>query len=85
MVAPKMVKMFTLSTCSHCKAARQFLSDNRVPYEFNDVDLLAGAERTAVLEEMRRHNPRISFPTIIVGNQVIIGFQAGEIKKALGI
>jgi len=85
MAAPKMVKLFTLSTCSHCKAAKQFLTDNKVPYEFIDVDLLAGAQRKAALEQIGKHNPAYSFPTIIIGNDVIIGFQAGEIKKALGI
>ena len=34
------VKMFSLSTCSHCKATKRFLSECEVKYEFEDVDLL---------------------------------------------
>jgi glutaredoxin len=81
----KPVKMFTLSTCSHCKATKKFFDDCEVRYEFTDVDLLDREERTAILEDLRRWNPRCSFPTIIIGDKVIIGFREDEIKEALGL
>jgi glutaredoxin-like protein NrdH len=34
---------------------------------------------------VRKLNPRCSFPTIIIGERVIIGFKENEIKEALGI
>jgi glutaredoxin len=80
------VKVYSLSTCSHCKAAKKFLSDASVPYDFTDVDLLEGEEKALVLNEVRKYNPRLTFPTIIVNNdRVIIGFQDREIKEALGL
>jgi len=79
------VKMFTLSTCSHCKATKQFFDDCAVKYEFTDVDLLDREERTAILEDVRKWNPRCSFPTIIIGDKVIVGFREDEIKEALGL
>ena len=45
----KPVKIYTLSTCSHCKATKTLLNDCAVKYEFTDVDLLQGGERTAIL------------------------------------
>jgi glutaredoxin-like protein NrdH len=77
------VKIYTLSTCSHCKATKKFLDSCRIEYSFTDVDLLAGAEREAILEEVRRFNPRCTFPTIIIGDKVIVGFKEDEIKEAL--
>ena len=79
------VKIFSLSTCSHCKATKRFLSECEVKYEFDDVDLLQGEERAAILEEVRKWNPRCSFPTIIIGEKVIVGFKENEIKEALGL
>jgi glutaredoxin-like protein NrdH len=79
------VKMYTLSTCSHCKATKKFLDDCIVKYDFTDVDLLSSAERESVLEEVKKLNPRCSFPTIVIGDQVIVGFQEDKIKQALGI
>ncbi len=79
------VKIYTLSTCSHCKATKKFLNDCRVQYEFEDVDLLQGEERAAILEDVREFNPRCSFPTIIIGDKVIVGYKEKEIKEALGL
>ncbi len=79
------VKMYTLSTCSHCKATKKFLDDCIVKYDFTDVDLLSSAERENVLEEVKKLNPRCSFPTIVIGDQIIVGFQEDKIKQALGI
>ena len=79
------VKIYSLSTCSHCKATKRFLGDCGVQYEFTDVDLLKGEERKAILEDVRKFNPRCSFPTIIVGETVIIGYKEDEIKEALGL
>jgi glutaredoxin-like protein NrdH len=81
----KPVKLYTLSTCSHCKATKKLLSDCQVKYEFTDVDLLEGEERAAVLDDVRRLNPRCSFPTIIIGDTVIVGYQEDKIKEALGL
>ena len=79
----KQVKMFTLSTCSHCKATKRFLDDCKVQYDFFDVDLLEGEERKAILEDVRKLNPQCSFPTIIIGDKVIVGFQEDQIREAL--
>jgi glutaredoxin-like protein NrdH len=79
------VKVYTLSTCGHCKAAKRLLDDCSVAYEFTDVDLLTGDERTEVLEHVRKLNPRCSFPTIIIEDRVIVGFKENEIKEALGM
>jgi glutaredoxin-like protein NrdH len=79
------VNMYTLSTCSHCKAAKKFLSDHGIRYEFTDVDLLAGDDRTSVVEQMRKVNPQLTFPTILIGEYVIIGNREDQIREALGL
>ena len=81
----KTIIIYTLSTCSHCKAAKKFLNDLNVRYEFIDVDLLDTEEKAAILNEVRKYNPRLTFPTILCGDKVIIGFQDREIKEALGL
>ncbi|MBI1811237.1 MAG: glutaredoxin family protein [Nitrospirae bacterium] len=79
------IKIYTLSTCGHCKATKRLLDECSIKYEFADVDLLSGAERQAIIEEVKRFNPDCSFPTIIIGDKVIIGFKEQEIRKALGL
>ncbi|MBE9530778.1 MAG: glutaredoxin family protein [Proteobacteria bacterium] len=79
------VKIYSLSTCSHCKSTKKFLSDCTVMYDFVDVDLLEGEERKAILEDVKKFNPKCSFPTIIIGDKVIVGFKENEMREALGL
>ena len=84
-MSEKPIKMYSLSTCSHCKSTKKLLNDCTVMYEFVDVDLLEGEERRAILEDVKKFNPKCSFPTIIIGDKVIVGFKEKEIKEALGL
>jgi len=79
------VRVYSLSTCSHCSATKKLLSRCEVHYEFTDVDLLTPAERTAILDDIKTFNPECSFPTIVIGKKVIVGYNEKEIKTALGL
>lgn len=79
------VKLYSLSTCGHCKAMKEFLDEYAVEYEATDLDLLQGEERAAVLEDVRKINPRCSFPTTVIGDKVIVGFKKDKIMEALGL
>ena len=79
------IKVYSLSTCSHCKSVKKLMDDCTVKYEFVDVDILKGEERKAILEDVKKFNPRCSFPTIIIGEKVIVGYKEEKIKEALGL
>jgi len=77
--------LYALSTCSHCKATKKLLNQHAVPYSCTDVDQLDSNERNAVLDEIKKINPYCTFPTLVIGDRVIIGYREVEIKEALGI
>jgi len=79
------IRMYSLSTCSHCRRTKEFFTSQGIEFEFTDVDLLTGDERHAVVEHVRKINPRISYPTIMIGDTVIVGFRETEIREALGL
>lgn len=79
------IKVYALSTCSHCKSTKKFLDDCTVVYDVVEVDLLEGEARKAILEDVKKFNPKCSFPTIIIGEKVIVGYREEEIKEALGM
>jgi glutaredoxin len=82
------VKGYFISTCGWCKKTKRFLDDNNVDYEYEYVDLLSGSEKTRALAEVSQHNPRKSFPTLVVSNdqtQVVIGFKESRLREVLGI
>ncbi len=79
------VKIYTLSTCSHCKSTKALLNECSVSYEAVDVDRLDGDARKDAIEAVRAVNPNLSFPTLIIGDTVIVGFKEEAIKRALGL
>jgi glutaredoxin-like protein NrdH len=79
---------YFLSTCGWCKKTKRFLDDNNVDYEYEYVDLLTGKDKAQVLAEVDQHNPRRSFPTVVVSNddtEVVIGFREDRLREVLGL
>ena len=56
------VKIFSLSTCSHCKSTKRLLNDCTVKFDFVDVDLLKGEERKETIEEVKKFQPKVFLP-----------------------
>lgn len=79
------VKIYSLSTCSHCKSVKKLMDDNTINYEFVDVDVLKGEERKAMVKEVKQYNPRCSFPTVLIGDKVIVGYKEEKLREALGL
>lgn len=77
------IKLYTLSTCSHCNRTKRFFEENDIAVEFTDVDLLSGEARERVMDEVRKLNPDCSFPTICIGDFVVVGFNEERLRKAL--
>ncbi len=82
---PPEIRLFTLSTCSHCNRTKRFFNDNGIKMEFIDVDLLTGEERERIMNEVSKLNPECTFPTICIGDTIIVGFNEEKLKKALGL
>lgn len=79
----KKIVLYALQTCSHCKDLKAWLTERRVPFQTVYVDMLFGAERNDTMRHLRRINPTISFPTLVVGGTTIVGFKEKEIREAL--
>ncbi|MCG2827793.1 glutaredoxin family protein [Methanothermobacter sp. K4] len=78
------IRLFALSTCGWCKKTRELLEELGVAYDYVYVDLLQGDERENALRELRKWNPSLSFPTLVIDDgDVIVGFDALSIKSAL--
>ncbi len=82
--ASQKIRLYTLSTCSHCNRTKKFFRDAGIEVEFTDVDLLTGEQREKVMEEVRKLNPDCTFPTICIDDKVVVGFNEERIRKALG-
>ncbi|HIJ69280.1 MAG TPA: glutaredoxin family protein [Deltaproteobacteria bacterium] len=79
------VTLYALSTCIHCINCKTFLNGCGVKYDCIYVDRLEGEEKKIVLEKIREINPMCSFPTLIIGDKVIVGFREDKIRECLDL
>lgn len=75
----KDVVLFALSTCPHCRHAREWLDNNSVEYRFVYVDKLEGDEQKNTLKASEKFNPNNTFPTLVIDDHdVIVGFRESD-------
>lgn len=79
------IKLYTLSTCSHCTRTKRFFKENGIDTDIVDVDLLSGADRERIMSEVRKLNPDCTFPTICIEDNVIVGFNEEKLRMVLGL
>lgn len=78
------IKFYGLSTCIHCKNAMAYLDGRGLTYDKTLVDLLDGEAYDKAIEEVRKLNPNLSFPTILIDNKdVVVGFQKDKLDELL--
>ena len=78
------IMLYALSTCVWCKKTKEYLSKIGVEFDYIYVDVLDGSDRGEVMEEVKKWNPRCSFPTLVINDEkCIVGFKEDEIKEAL--
>lgn len=73
------VVVYSTATCRHCKTVKEYLSQKGIAYQEIDVgvDLVAR-------EEMIRKTESTGVPTVLVGDNVVIGFDREKLDALLG-
>jgi len=76
----KKVAVYSTPTCPFCIRAKQFLTENNIPFENYDVSV---DQRKA--EEMIQKSGQMGVPVIDIGGEIIVGFDKEKIKSLLGL
>lgn len=72
----KNVEIVTSSACPHCVRAKRYLNSYGITYEEIDANTVEGQVR---LHHLGSH----AIPTIVVNDEVIIGFDEDRLMKKL--
>jgi glutaredoxin-like protein NrdH len=82
-MADRDIILYSLTTCIFCKRTKEFLDECGAKYECVLVDQLQGDEHKKVVEDIKKVNPKLSFPTLVIDGEAIIGFKQDQIEEAL--
>ena len=74
------VKIFSTPTCHFCHMAKEYFKANNVPFE--DVDVLSNIQARS---EMVDISGQMGVPVILIGNDVVVGFNKPKIASLLGL
>lgn len=79
------IKVFALSTCPYCRMTRSYLEENAVEFDLVEVDLLEGDERAAAIAEVKEISGGTSFPVLVIGDEIVVGYNKKLIKELLDL
>ncbi len=74
------IKIYSTPTCPYCKLAKQYISSKGQNYQ--DIDV---SQDKQALEEMVKLSGQMGVPTIVINDQVVIGFDKERINALMGI
>jgi len=80
LIPAKRVVLYTQPRCGNCAKVKEFLAARQIPFDEKDV----AHDREALLELVEVHQSQIT-PTILVGDQVVIGYSPEKLTRALGL
>ncbi|NQU83962.1 MAG: glutaredoxin family protein [Parcubacteria group bacterium] len=76
----KKVLIYSTPTCPYCIQAKEYFKEKGIKYEEKDV-----ASDDKAREEMTKKSGSLAVPVIIIGDEVIVGFDKDAVNKALEI
>ena len=77
------VFVYALSTCPWCRKAKQFFQDNRVEFDFVDVDLLSDQEGDEMAEKARELSGGRQFPVVVINGEAVVGYNPSKYLELL--
>ena len=80
----KSVKVYSATWCPYCTQLKKFLAENAISASITEVDKLPDSAQRQAQAEMKRLTGKVSFPTVVIGNQAVAGFSPQWILKSLG-
>lgn len=73
--------LYALSTCIWCKKMKKLLDDLGLEYSYVYVDMLDEADEQEALSVVKKFNPRVSFPTLVINDETCVaGYEETKVR-----
>ena len=74
------VTIYSTPSCHYCRLAKDFFKANNIAY--TEYDVASDSEKR---KEMVEKSGQMGVPVIIIGDELVIGFDQAELTKLLGL
>ncbi len=72
------VTVYTTPTCVFCPLVKKFLDEKKV--EYKEVDVSSNSEE---MEKMKEKTGQMGVPVVLIGDDVVVGFDKKKIEELL--
>jgi glutaredoxin 3 len=79
-MADKQVTIYSTPTCHFCHMTKEFLTENNIP--FSDYNVAEDMEKR---KEMLQMTGQMGVPVIVIGDEIMIGFDKKKLSSLLGV
>jgi len=76
----KQIKVYSTPTCPWCKKTKQFLDENKIPYQNLDV----ASDKTA-RDEMVSKTSQLGVPVVDIDGDILVGFDEKWLRQKLNL
>jgi glutaredoxin 3 len=76
----KNVTIYSTPTCHYCGMAKEYFAANDISY--TEYNVASDADRR---KEMMERSGQLGVPVILIGNDVVIGFNKPKLMRLLGL
>jgi glutaredoxin 3 len=76
----KTVTIYSTPVCHFCHMAKDFFAENNIA--FTEHDVASDLDKRAEMVDM---TGQMGVPVILIGDDVVIGFDEGKVKELLGV
>ena len=77
---PKQITIYSTPSCHFCHMTKDYLTEHNIA--FTDVDVASDAAKR---QEMVEKSGQMGVPVILIGEELIIGFDKRRIDELLGL
>jgi len=81
---PPVVTVYGTSWCGACRAARQYLSERKIPFADKDIEKDADAARELAAKASKMGIPTDRVPVLDVRGRLLLGFDRARVEALLG-
>ncbi len=76
----KNITIYSTPTCHYCNEAKKFMKENNISY--NEHNVATDLEQRKIMVDK---SGQLGVPVIDIDGKIMVGFEEGSFKKALGI
>lgn len=74
------ITIYSTETCRYCDLSKKYLKDNN--FEYTEYNVGKDAEKR---KEMIKKSGQMDVPVLVIGDEIIVGFDKKKIDKALNL